>query len=923
MKKEKLFRKILLLIAVVGLMATTAFAEEEYKTAGPLNLFQTGAIDAPYTVDSDFALFNAWENQALYDTILNGLKGGSDRIDIQSFGLPYNNEAYANLTLKEVFESVVNDHPELFYIGNFEYSYSGNMIVAVKPVFIEVADLNAAKTEYAAELQKAVDYANQGTTTLEKVMLAHDYLVDHVAYNWAAATNIGSYSDNVYSAYGALVEKDAVCQGYTMAYKAILHQLGINNVNCPSPQMYHIWNIVELDGEWYHVDVTWDDPTPNLPGGGRYTHFLISDATFTSSSGRSPHHGWDTAFAPSCESQKYERGYLFNESSRLIHCENGKFFTVSGRTLTSYDSLWLTDAQTESVPLSSGSMSGGGWLYPPTAFVWEHGRVYYSIHSFPSDTDFAGKVDLMSCNLSSGLCSVIATFDFSPSASADKVYADGDDSIGLTCNAEGSTLSAVSRTRPEVGPLTTVAISSAPITVASGSCGTNLTWTLTDDGTLTISGTGAMTDYSNGSAMPWSQYSGNIISVEICEGVTSVDAYAFAGFSKLAKVSIPASVTKMGMYTFQNCPNLTTAGPVDGDYSIEFDGTTIPEDAFYYCKSLTYVRIPAEVTSIGDGAFAFTNLSTAGPIGGGYDIEFGWTNEIPASAFKEYQGLTSIVFPATLTVIGDSAFQNCDGLTTIVFPDNMQSIGTSAFHGCDKLASIDFGSGLSTIGESAFQSCSALKTLHIPGNVTTIGNHAFQACSNLELLTLDKGVTSIGCEAFMSCSALTELVLPSTITTIQTSAFFSTGVTNVYFLGSEPTTYGEQFFPANTRIYYIENIWPSNPKISDVVGEDTWHFVVLQEINMIVTKTTVVGGVEAGIIVLNGLNESREGTMFAAAYDEDGMMLGIIGASVTVTIGGDNMLELTISCDASEVHEIRTFFVTSDGYIPLCEAGCC
>ena len=135
MKKEKIFRKILLLIAVVGLMASTAFAEEEYKTAGPLDLFQTGAIDAPFTVDSDFALFNAWENQTLYNTILNGLKAGSDYIDIQSFGLQKNNEAYANLTLKEVFESVVNDHPEFFYIRSFSYYVSGSLITAVEPVY--------------------------------------------------------------------------------------------------------------------------------------------------------------------------------------------------------------------------------------------------------------------------------------------------------------------------------------------------------------------------------------------------------------------------------------------------------------------------------------------------------------------------------------------------------------------------------------------------------------------------------------------------------------------------------------------------------------------------------------------------------------------------------------------------------------------
>jgi len=94
-------------------------------------------------------------------------------------------------------------------------------------------------------------------------------------------------------------------------------------------------------------------------------------------------------------------------------------------------------------------------------------------------------------------------------------------------------------------------------TVASGTCGSNLTWTLDSDGVLTISGSGDMAGYSEDSLPLWSDCVNKITSVEIRSGVTSIGKYAFYGCANLESITIPSSVTNIGEYVFDGCSSLT------------------------------------------------------------------------------------------------------------------------------------------------------------------------------------------------------------------------------------------------------------------------------------------------------------------------------------------------------------------------------
>ena len=132
-------------------------------------------------------------------------------------------------------------------------------------------------------------------------------------------------------------------------------------------------------------------------------------------------------------------------------------------------------------------------------------------------------------------------------------------------------------------------------TIASGSCGKNLTWSL-ENNVLTISGSGAMTSWSSKSNTPWYNYRETIAKIVLPNGMTSIGDYAFYGCKYVTSVDIPAGVTRIGYYAFEYCSSLTNVEIPEGL-------TIIGDYTFRYCSSLAYVEIPGSVTRIGECAF--------------------------------------------------------------------------------------------------------------------------------------------------------------------------------------------------------------------------------------------------------------------------------------------------------------------------------
>lgn len=263
--KYKFAAVLLLLVVSLSCTAWAAGAEQEVVTC-QVNLFQCGSLEGTQTILGQVTLLGSEEEA--YQWIYQGLLARQDEIRMTQFQI-------SRWEAAALYKQVVNDKPELFYVGGqlrlwIDDDYS--TVLGIMPEYLENLPADAGEMMEQA-IAAALSRVEPGMSQAEKALVLHDYLVDTVVYDRGFLVN-GEVSDSAaYSAYGALVNGDAVCNGYALAYQLLLKQAGLNAIKVTSISMEHAWNLVEIDGSWYHVDTTWDDPAPNLEGGGN--HFLF------------------------------------------------------------------------------------------------------------------------------------------------------------------------------------------------------------------------------------------------------------------------------------------------------------------------------------------------------------------------------------------------------------------------------------------------------------------------------------------------------------------------------------------------------------------------------------------------------------------------------------------------------------------------
>jgi hypothetical protein len=218
--------------------------------------------------------------------------------------------------------------------------------------------------------------------------------------------------------------------------------------------------------------------------------------------------------------------------------------------------------------------------------------------------------------------------------------------------------------------------------------------------------------------------------------VKIIDSDAFIGKKDITSINIPSEVAFDYSYVevFKDCSSLTSIKIPNGI-------TSIGSGAFENCTSLTSITIPDSVTSIGSGAF------------------------------KNCSSLTSIIIPDSVTSIGFLAFNNCRGLTSIKIPNGITSIDWKTFSGCSNLTSITIPNSVISISPAAFENCSSLTSITIPDSVTSIGRSAFRFCSSLTSIKIPNGITSIEDYTFEGCSNLTSITIPNSVTFIKQYAF--------------------------------------------------------------------------------------------------------------------------------------------------------
>ena len=310
---------------------------------------------------------------------------------------------------------------------------------------------------------------------------------------------------------------------------------------------------------------------------------------------------------------------------------------------------------------------------------------------------------------------------------------------------------------------------------SNGTCGDNLTWTLSD-GILTITGTGAMYDYDDGQKAPWESQTNGIQKVVVTPGITRIGDYAFVN-SSLKTIELSSGLETIGEKAFFS----------SSIEHVEFPETlvSIDDTAFGMCFSLKTVVLPDNVTEIGSSAFYECYLE-------GLTISKNLKN-IPYSAFSKCQ-MEELIIPEGVETIADSVFFNSK-FKVVRLPSTIKTISSEAFNACylmqdvyyngtrDELDEVVIGNNtnltsaiwhfsgsdisnvltlpprLTIIEDSAFENTLAQEIV-IPQSVEIIGSRAFACSPTLKLLYFEGSPVSIaddiltGCEnVIISCSA--------------------------------------------------------------------------------------------------------------------------------------------------------------------------
>ena len=294
--------------------------------------------------------------------------------------------------------------------------------------------------------------------------------------------------------------------------------------------------------------------------------------------------------------------------------------------------------------------------------------------------------------------------------------------------------------------------------------------TLSDDGTLTISGNGEMKFWNSNFVVAWNSNRKNIKNVIINNGVTSIGNFAFHGCENLINITIPDSVTSIGLCAFEYCSSLT-------NITIPNSVTSIGKGPFSNCTSLTSINVDSNNEKyMSDKGVLYTKDKKSliqypcKKEGTEYIILQGVTS-IGYGAFSNCTSLTSITIPNGVTSIGNFAFCRCTNLTNITVPNSVTSIGWYAFYCCTYLTNITIPNSVTSIGDSAFKDCRSLTSITIPNSVTSIDGYAFEFCSSLTSITIPNSVTSIGDSAFKDCRSLTSITIPNSVTSIGNDVF--------------------------------------------------------------------------------------------------------------------------------------------------------
>ena len=293
--KRYLLYPILLLAALLGLTVTVS---ADIVTASPYRELIDGYDEA-------------------YLRMYEAIAAGEESADLTDLKIKAGD-------ISRIYGDIVASCPEFFYLDSkiaYGYVTQGfrDYVTAVNFRYtMDESEREEASLNYEAELAYIVSLADPSMTELELALWAHDYIIASFSYD---------DSQTIFDAYRLFTERTGVCQADSLAYVAEMRELGVDAVMVSSPAMNHAWNLVKIDGVWYHVDLVYDDPSPDRIGRVLHENFLLDDEAIQKT--ENPHYGWESAFRCSSRAE----GIWSGITSRMIYIER-QWYYIDPKTST-------------------------------------------------------------------------------------------------------------------------------------------------------------------------------------------------------------------------------------------------------------------------------------------------------------------------------------------------------------------------------------------------------------------------------------------------------------------------------------------------------------------------------------------------------------------------------------------------------------
>ena len=443
----------------------------------------------------------------------------------------------------------------------------------------------------------------------------------------------------------------------------------------------------------------------------------------------------------------------------------------------------------------------------------------------------------------------------------------------------------------------------------SGVCGIDAVWRFEPStGTLTVTGTGKMRDYS-WDGTPWISLADNIRTVVVSPGITRIGDYAFEDCGNLTSVTLPDGLLEIGDAVFRSCTALksiaipsTVTGIEDGAFSetgireilIPAATVALGHDAFWACYELRAITVEAgNPAYLSEDGVLFDREKTTLIRYPAKKAEREYT--VPESvrtildgAFEENHNLERIQLPTGLETIGGWAFQANTALKEITIPDSVTSLGYGAFADCSALERAVVGKGVRDLQISTFGACSALTEVVLPDTLVNIWEQVFGDCVSLKRIVLPAGMTFVSDGAFYGCSALEEVVFGG-IREIYAPFYNCRSLKKIHFLSDAPDHFADAFDGLTLKIYYpgANPTWTENLRQS-VRGNITWvpQYDTEEVLRIGADTLELLAGETATLVPILSTDEEPEGKILWALGEGDSQYVTLrtnLDGTATVT----------------------------------------